>query len=203
MLDVLATPDGGAYYLMTRIPGHEIARMPRNLNQYSDKEMDVFVATLAGWLEQLRSLRPSPFGDSVCGFTGGPLQSFRIDHNDRVGPFASQNEFHAQYYNTLPNEADKSIRTLGARLRSQKRYKIYLTHGDLSPNNILVDDNYKPVGLIDWGCASWMPEYWELTYALYRRQRYSGWVTALTRSLPQYQDELTVEMEQWKYIYPW
>ena len=28
--------------------------------------------------------------------------------------------------------------------------------------NILVDDDCKPVGLIDRGCAVWMPEYWDL-----------------------------------------
>ena len=203
ILDVLSDSDGDMYIIMTCLPGREVARMPRNLDEYSALEMDTFVATIGVWLGQLRTLEPSPYGDTVCGFTGGSFQSFRIDHNRTVGPFASQEEFYSQRYNRLPDEADADIRVLGARLRSQKRYRIYLTHGDISPNNILVDDHYKPVGLVDWGCAAWMPEYWELTYALYRRQRYSGWVKAFTQVFPQYQDEVTVETEQWKYICPW
>ncbi|KAI0787361.1 hypothetical protein C8Q74DRAFT_1251226 [Fomes fomentarius] len=176
VLDVLRDEAGGAYFVMTRLLGREVAEMPRTLSDYSDQEMDVFVATVGGWLEQLRGLGPSPYGDSVCGFTGGPLHSYRIKHDQMVGPFASQDEFHAQWYNTLPEEADAEIRTLSARLR-QQRYRLCLTHGDISPNNILVDNNYKP--------------------------RYRGWVKAFTQALPQYQDELVVEMEQWKYIFPW
>lgn len=204
ILDVLPySGRGGVYIIMTCLPGREIVDMPLNLNEYSPYKMDVFVETISGWLEQLRALGPSPFGDSVCGFTGGPLQSYRIKHDKFVGPYASQKEFYEQYYNTLPEEADPDIKALGAKLRKEKQYKIFRTHGDISPSNILVDDYYVPVAFIDWGCAAWMPEYWELTYALYRRQRYPGWVKAFTRALPQYQDEFAVVLEQWKYICPW
>ena len=44
--------------------------------------------------------------------------------------------------------------------RSRTYYKICLTHGDLTPHNILVDENVRPVALIDWETAGWMPEYW-------------------------------------------
>ncbi len=44
-----------------------------------------------------------------------------------------------------------------------QRYHLCLTHGNILPTNILIDNNYVPVGLIDWQCAAWMPEYWELT----------------------------------------
>ena len=204
VLDVLPYGEtGGAYYIMTCLPGREIAEMPRSLNEYTDQEMDVFVATVGGWFNQLRALGPSPHGDSICGFTGGPLHSYRIYHDETVGPYPSQDDFHAEHYNTLPEKADPDIHSLAARLRSQKRYKICLTHGDITPNNILVDDSYKPVALIDWGCAAWMPEYWELTCAIYRRQRYPGWVKAFTQVFPHYEDELAVEMEQWNYICPW
>ncbi|EPQ50385.1 hypothetical protein GLOTRDRAFT_82325 [Gloeophyllum trabeum ATCC 11539] len=166
--------------------------------------MEVFVTTVGGWLEQLRAIGPSPYGDSVCGFLGGPFYSYRILHDRPVGPFASQEDFHAQWFNTLPEEADAEIRALASRLRSQKRYRICLTHGDISPNNILVDEAYRPVGLVDFGCAAWMPEYWELTYSIYGRQLfYPGWVKAFTQIFPQYKDELAVETELWKYASPW
>ncbi|TRM65150.1 kinase-like domain-containing protein [Schizophyllum amplum] len=202
ILDVLRDNRGEIYFVMTRVPGKEVAAKARSLNDYTDEELTTFVATVGGWLAQLRGLGPPPYGASVCGYMGGSLMSYRIKHDAAVGPFASQDEFHAQYYNTLPEHANTDICHLCARIR-QKRYRLCLTHGDISPNNILVDDDYKPVALIDWGCAAWMPEYWELTSALYRRQRYHGWVKTITRALPQYEDELTVEMEQWKFISPW
>ena len=188
---------------MTRIPGRQVAQMPRCLDDYNDQELNVFVTTVGGWLKQLLALGPSPYGYSVCGFLGGPFYSYRILHEEAIGPFASQEEFHAQWFNTLPEQANPEIRALAGRLRSQKRYRLCLTHGDISPNNILVDDAYKPVGLVDFGCAAWMPEYWELTYSIYGRQLYPGWVKAFTQVLSQYEDELALEMELWKYVSPW
>jgi len=67
------------------------------------------------------------------------------------------------------------MRAIAARVR-KKPYRICFTDGDISPSNILVDENYMPVGLIDWGCAAWMPKYWELTSSIYIRQRYTSWV---------------------------
>jgi aminoglycoside phosphotransferase (APT) family kinase protein len=39
-------------------------------------------------------------------------------------------------------------------------HRIVLTHGDLTPRNIIVQD-CKIAGLIDWEDAGWYPEYWE------------------------------------------
>jgi len=57
-----------------------------------------------------------------------------------------------------------------------------------------------PVGLVDWACAAWMPEYWELTSSICIRQRYAGWVRIFKAALPQYEEELAVEMEIWKSV---
>ena len=94
------------------------------------------------------------------------------------------------------------MRAIAARVR-KKPYRICFTHGDTSLRNILVDENFMPVGLIDWGCAAWMPKYWELTSSIYIRQRYTGWVRVFKAALPQYEEELAVEMELWKLIMPY
>ena len=80
--------------------------------------------------------------------------------------------------------------------------KIYLTHGDLMPQNILVDKNICPVALIDWETASWMPEYWEYTRALYTHERYVGWREVFKQIFPGYESELTVESAIWKHWLP-
>jgi hypothetical protein len=37
------------------------------------------------------------------------------------------------------------------------------THADLAPRNILVDKStYEITGIVDWECAGWYPDYWEM-----------------------------------------
>lgn len=35
------------------------------------------------------------------------------------------------------------------------------THGDIIPQNIMVDENYQVSGIVDWEAAGWYPDYWE------------------------------------------
>src|SRR5260221_4974040 len=169
----------------------------------SEEQRFIFSLTMRGWFMQLRELAP-PVGNAVCGFAGTSFFSYRLDVDEPVGPFESQDTFHTHYNCTLPPNCDPMIRDLAARIRAQG-YRLCLTHGDISPTNILVDDNYVPVGLIDWQCAAWMPEYWELTATLCRRQRYPGgqWYKVFKQALPPYEEELAVETELWKTICPW
>jgi hypothetical protein len=49
--------------------------------------------------------------------------------------------------------------------------KVYLTHGDLLPHNILVEGS-KITGILDWETAGYYPEFWE-----YCRMHDLGWMT--------------------------
>ena len=42
-------------------------------------------------------------------------------------------------------------------------HRICLTHNDLGPHNILVDDEWNITGIVDWEACAWMPEYWCVT----------------------------------------
>ncbi|KAM5544231.1 hypothetical protein V8D89_001891 [Ganoderma adspersum] len=202
ILDVLLDSAGAPLILMTRVPGRQLAEMPGSANDLSDAQLRVFTDTVTSWLAQLRQLGPPPSGPAVCGFMGTPFMSYRLNHDKCVGPFSSSDEFHRSYYCALPSEASPDMRALEKRIR-EKPCRICFTHGDISPNNLLVDEDYVPVGLVDWGCAAWMPEYWELTSCIYLRQCYLGWVHVFKAALPQYEDELAVEMEMWNFISPW
>lgn len=51
----------------------------------------------------------------------------------------------------------------------RRDHRIVLTHGDLAPRNILVDDStngLEIVGIADWECGGAYPEYWEYIKAL-------------------------------------
>jgi hypothetical protein len=35
------------------------------------------------------------------------------------------------------------------------------THGDLAPRNLIVDENCRITGVLDWESSGWFPDYWE------------------------------------------
>ncbi len=93
------------------------------------------------------------------------------------------------------------MRELIAR-RGNKQYRVCLTHDDITPRNLLFDKNMRPSALVDWECAGWMPEYFELTCTLHRLYRYQGWVDLFKRVFPSYEDEVTVDVAVLKHYVP-
>lgn len=43
------------------------------------------------------------------------------------------------------------------------QHKIVFTHADINMRNVLVNENGRISGIVDWECAGWFPEYWEYT----------------------------------------
>ncbi|KZT07918.1 kinase-like protein [Laetiporus sulphureus 93-53] len=198
ILDIAPAEEGKVWMLMTELPGKQLGQRIGNLRNLSPHQLQVVEDTLRDWFDQLRSLDP-PDPDAVCAFGGYPIKSNRISHMRTVGPFLSQREFHMKlvegYEETLGDVPSAS---------HSKPHRICFTHGDISPYNILVDDDKKPCALIDFECAGWMPEYWEYTYALYiRYPRYKEWCDLFTRIFPQYPTELEVEYRLWEFAFPW
>lgn len=169
-----------------------------HIRNLSPHQLQVLEDTLRDWFGQLRALEP-PDPDAVCGFGGNGIKSYRIRHDEYVGPFASQKEFHEELVSGY--EATHSVMAAASHSRP---HRICFTHGDITPHSILLNEDMRPVGLIDWECAGWLPEYWEYTYALYiRYPRYKEWSDLFTRIFPQYRVELEVEYELWEIAAPW
>ncbi|KAJ6502186.1 hypothetical protein C8R45DRAFT_611535 [Mycena sanguinolenta] len=163
----------------------------------SERQLQHVTDVLSDWIAQLRAL-PSPHGARVCGFTGGPLRSFRIGES-HVGPFDSVAHFHSQpfctvmpyYYDAASPDIQKLISA-----RPHKQYAIHLVHGDLLLHNILADDDLCPTGIVDWECAAWMPEYWENVSSSYNAY-WSMWCWKDLRraAFPQYDDDLIIDRQ--------
>lgn len=190
----------GPVLIMSRVPGTPLSRT-QPLDTLSPNQITTIADTLRDWLNQLQYLR-SPYGRSVCGYLGGSFMSYRINTKDFVGPFRTQDRFHEESCCALTDQHDVHVRALAAIIR-QKRYDISLVHGNVSPENVLVDSEFRPVGLVGWECAAWMPSYWELTVGAWSRRGLCGvWSHILIRCLPQYTDELKVEHELWRTYTP-
>jgi hypothetical protein len=136
---------------------------------------------------------------------GNAFWSYRIDTKDFVGPYRSQTPFHEEPCCAMTDAHDPNVRSLAAILR-QKTYDISFIHGNVSPENVLVNKEGVPVGLVGWECAAFMLSYWELVagaWAVRVTPRENIWTHILVRCLPLYTDELKVDRELWKTYTPY
>jgi len=200
VLDICKDSDG-IFFLMTKVPGRSFSADGVTLHSMTDEQVFVFGETLRGWFAQLRAL-PPPSDGRVSGFMGASFRCARVDLFGHIDPFESVDAFHEQFFCTLPSISDATMQSLATRTRA-KKYRLCFSHCDIRPQNILVDDNQRPVGLIDWDSAAWMPEYWEFTAAVHKRLIYEPWVDTFKRTFLQYKDELTLEIELWKTVSPY
>ncbi|KAJ7601094.1 hypothetical protein C8J56DRAFT_718557, partial [Mycena floridula] len=97
----------------------------------------------------------------ICSLDGSPLRDPRI-RNRHCGPFSSEkafNDFRLSLVELYRHDSwsNDIITSIEHELRDGHR--IVFTHGDIRDCNILLDDNYQVVALIDWEMAGWMPEY--------------------------------------------
>ncbi|KAF7770212.1 hypothetical protein Agabi119p4_6186 [Agaricus bisporus var. burnettii] len=186
--------------ILSRVPGTPLSR---SIDSLSPPQLTLVADTLRDWLGQLQYLH-SPFARLVCGYLGDAFMSYRIDTTHFVGPYRTQDVFHEEACCAMTDQHDPKVRSLAAIIR-QKSYDISFAHGNLAPENVLVDRNCKPIGLVGWECAAWMPSYWDLTAGAWTRRSSAAeiWAHVLVRCLPQYTDELRVERELWKTYTPY
>ncbi|KAG5291562.1 phosphotransferase family protein [Histoplasma ohiense] len=77
----------------------------------------------------------------------------------------------------------------------QHPHRVTFTHGDFKAHNILVNDDGRLSGFLDWESGGWCPEYWEFTTAM-RFGRKSWWYqVAMWMGGDQYMKELELELE--------
>ncbi|KAF7771857.1 hypothetical protein Agabi119p4_6168 [Agaricus bisporus var. burnettii] len=120
---------------------------------------------------------------------------YRIDTTQFVGPYRTRDVFHEEGCCAMTDQYDPKV-YLAVIIR-QKSYDIPLAHGNLAPGKMFINRECRPVGLVGWECAAWMPSYLDLTAGAWTR-RSDAEISAhvLLRCLPQYMDELEVERER-------
>lgn len=174
--------------LMTRIPGH-------NLNEIHDllspDELSTIMEELEMHLNKMRRYK-SPWGTRVCSTDGGYLRGPRVPGIHPTDPvtFNSAEDFvniYIKYANPslycgrIPFEdAIAAVRSL-----NDTPHPVVFTHGDLMPQNIMVQDGHI-TGFVDWDYAGWLPDYWEYCEML-RIPFMEWWWPKLVVNMPGFQ----------------
>lgn len=179
-----------SFLLMTGLPGQGIGKM---LHSMTDKQVDTVAKDMKEYIAQLRKI-PNQAGSEfqICNPLGGGILDWRIVDSQREDlKFRDETEFdkHLTHDLSLDENAWKQI----SKSHSVK-HDIVFTHADLNLRNILVDENGRISGIVDWECAGWYPEYWEYTKMHFTVRATSRWLADVANEIfPNYQDELEVE----------
>lgn len=146
-----ATNDGPNVVVMEYVEGMNLEKC---WPQVSSEEKQRIAEQMHNIIQQLRGLK----GDYIGAVNRGPVVDMRRSIS-RGGPFNSE----AAFNNFLVGKMISTSPLLHRQALQQTMridHSIVFSHGDLNLHNIIVKDG-NIVGLLDWECAGWYPEYWE------------------------------------------
>ncbi|KAH8697254.1 hypothetical protein BGW36DRAFT_378322 [Talaromyces proteolyticus] len=187
-------PSPKTYLLITRLPGLPLSRCQDVL---SDRDCEQVSNQLGNYLAQLRDIPKVINTDmAICNTLGEACQDPRILGGLPVGPFKDE----AAFSQTLRYSDDSA----------RRGHKIVLTHADLNPRNILVDQvtrsdgsrGWVVTGIVDWETSGYYPDYWDYTKAMFEgfrwSRRYNDMIRKVFREFGDYSKEYDVEKRSWE-----
>lgn len=151
-----------------RVPGVPLVEV---WESSTDDEKASYKAQLREQLQRMRECT-QPFIGRVTK-SGEPQPTHNVyDHllpND-LGPFQSEEEFERWCLDRVLMKSGLISRRKWKRFVQRERRNVssrqfVLTHGDLSPRNIIAQDGLI-TGIIDWGRGGFFPEYAEYAFAM-------------------------------------
>lgn len=153
--------DGYGYIAMTPMPGKDLEESWAEMSSIEKESVMNDYKTI---LQRLRSVDPPPDAPVQIGaIDGGPVIDHRPSDRRSGGPFSTEAEFNSWLLSLLATETEEfyldfCVETLKSSMRDNHKWR--LTHGDMGPHNILVE-NGRITAVLDWEMAGWYPEYWE------------------------------------------
>ncbi|KAK3310754.1 kinase-like domain-containing protein [Chaetomium strumarium] len=193
-----------SYMVTSRIPGYTMGEV---FSMLTDEQLHDLASDLNRFLSKLRTipkeLRPGTApATAVTGATGGGCHHVRMElifgSRTPYGPFATEEDFHDFILTRRPPAPDEIQRG---------GHDIVMTHGDLSRRNILVHEDGRLAGVVDWEHAGWYPTYWEYTSFLYgldslhTPQRLADMAGDVFQGFGDFEHELAVERRLWARIF--
>ena len=196
VIDAIQIPTG-AFIVMTRMAGEPLTG---GLRKMSAKERSLLASDLKNSFDQLRSIPAPSTGPHICGIGGGSFRCFRIS-SDYIGPFATGPDFYRFLYERVYLQERSRLEQFAHEVHNTS-YRICLSHNDLNPHNILIDNNCWLSAIVDWECSTWLPAYWDYTRSYFHRDAYYEWQYLMDNVFGLWPKELRVEKELWKFNDP-
>ncbi|KAH9876024.1 hypothetical protein IAQ61_003489 [Plenodomus lingam] len=156
----------------------------------TDQQVRAVAQDLKEYIAELRQIPRTVKSEyQICNALGGGILDWRIGDSQREElRFRDETEFNSKLTYDLPftTEAwDTIMKSYGV------KHDIVFTHVDLNMRNILVDENMRLSGIVDWECAGWYPEYWEYTKGHFGVRVHVRWIAdVIEQAFTQYPDEL-------------
>ncbi|KAJ5382567.1 hypothetical protein N7517_000478 [Penicillium concentricum] len=146
--------------IMTAVSGQTLDVVFHRLSYSERKRLSKDLKSVLSQLRSIPNQTSYRFGDSH----GGPLSDYRFP-SGVCGPFNQIYDFNSfLVHRYVLNETKENITAVHAR-----PYRSVFSHTDLHPRNIIIDHG-RLSGIMDWECAGFYPEYWELTKLFYGAQ---------------------------------
>ena len=136
----------------------------------TNAQIHAVMLQLRGIVEELRELgrRFAPTRSMLGSLSGGRYSNTYFLENLPPARFESIADFHAYWLKrvqpckSMDGDAYDHLKRLAREsvLEPSKAGIPQLTHGDLAPRNIIVDDG-KIAAIVDWETFGWYPDFWE------------------------------------------
>jgi hypothetical protein len=168
---------------MTLISGSPLEGRWDELDEKTKKSVCLQIWDL---ISKIRNIEPSlELKDLVqCAADGSPTRDPLLeDLQEPARPLISDSELRARIF-------ERYLHCGGRRFKSElpdmlpRSSSSVFTHADIAPRNIMIDDQNKITGILDWEYAGWYPDYWE--YAQIMRPAFWGdWSMWMDQTAPQ------------------
>lgn len=153
--------------LMTRLPGWSLDNC---FEPFDVEEEQPWFEELSRCVKAMRQWE-SPFPQhQISSAIGSSIITQRVPGHS-MGPFANEDQMYDYLFAPVskhgfssPEEFDRTLSE--AQKFRRLSHQVTFTHGDLKAHNLLVDEDYRLSGFLDWECAGWCPEYWDFTTSM-------------------------------------
>eukprot|EP00177_Eucheuma_denticulatum_P001342 GFKZ01002437.1.p1 GENE.GFKZ01002437.1~~GFKZ01002437.1.p1 ORF type:complete len:274 (+),score=19.16 GFKZ01002437.1:747-1568(+) len=179
--------DSVAYIIMQYIGGENLLSVWSSLR---NSEKEAIGEQLKGFLRDLRRFRE----DYIGALGKQPCRDVLLEECKERGPFYTEEEMNqiavsSSKCGSHPPESFVKATTRGL----PTNHDFVLTHGDLTPENIIVDRKQGVIkAVVGWGFAGFFPEFWEFVNALSLQDWKSDWVVYAQNALDPYYEEFSL-----------
>jgi aminoglycoside phosphotransferase len=168
--------DDTQWWLMSKLPGE---RLDLVWNSLTPEQGKTVICEIIDYLAQARKFtRPTPQTAD-----GAPIRDTLLGSSNRVEMMTTdKEEWFARITPYLFDESEEEKKYLKENYPVKPGDKFVLTHGDLNPSNILVQNGHV-TGILDWEHSGFYPEWCEWVYCWNRAGRNSEYAVLLQAEL--------------------